>query len=143
MLPASSIQLSYRSMKPIAHQMEVPKGENDEDLLNNMSESEISESELNKEEILFEEDLIEEEKILRESSESEDLDYEYLSDNYIIYSYVPGKSKENCPICFEEFRDQELIGSLTCLHKFHAECLNTWLGIESTCPICRSRTSNT
>ena len=41
----------------------------------------------------------------------------------------------NCPICFDELVDNT--PQLTCGHRFHDHCINTWLFIQSTCPMCR------
>ena len=61
------------------------------------------------------------------------------------------KKKENieqCSICLGNLYGYEEIGSgrlkkkikiLTCLHKFHKNCVNTWLNDNDTCPLCRTR----
>jgi len=44
----------------------------------------------------------------------------------------------DCPICLEEFcTDQHL--TLTCGHKFHANCILKWFTIQMKCPICRRK----
>lgn len=49
------------------------------------------------------------------------------------------KTKESCSICLEEFGcDTEF---LPCAHEFHTKCINEWLKIKSTCPVCRHNTN--
>ncbi|KVI04331.1 E3 ubiquitin-protein ligase ATL41-like [Cynara cardunculus var. scolymus] len=48
-----------------------------------------------------------------------------------------GVSQE-CAVCLSMFEDGHMIRVLpNCKHHFHAECIDKWLGSQSTCPICR------
>ncbi|KAK7346986.1 hypothetical protein VNO80_21510 [Phaseolus coccineus] len=48
------------------------------------------------------------------------------------------ENKEKCPICLEEFKNGEEIGKLhSCVHKFHLDCIKTWLNRKNLCPVCR------
>ncbi|KAI8899302.1 hypothetical protein BC833DRAFT_586339 [Globomyces pollinis-pini] len=40
-----------------------------------------------------------------------------------------------CPICTDECTVEAL--ELPCSHKFHGECVLTWLKLHNTCPCCR------
>lgn len=42
-----------------------------------------------------------------------------------------------CSICFDEFKENELLKQLNCNHIFHKECLSQWLLNEKHCPICQ------
>mmetsp|Transcript_87389 Transcript_87389/g.154984 ORF Transcript_87389/g.154984 Transcript_87389/m.154984 type:complete len:177 (+) Transcript_87389:51-581(+) len=44
-----------------------------------------------------------------------------------------------CAICMESFIVGELLRTLPCKHRFHAECVDQWFSTTSniTCPICR------
>lgn len=45
---------------------------------------------------------------------------------------------ENCSICYDEFKRDEIITLLDCNHIFHRECIKNWLVYEkTTCPACR------
>lgn len=45
---------------------------------------------------------------------------------------------ENCSICYDEFKFDEIITLLDCNHIFHRECIKNWLVYEkTTCPACR------
>ncbi|CAN6336395.1 unnamed protein product [Urochloa humidicola] len=44
-----------------------------------------------------------------------------------------------CAVCLGEMEDGELGRLLpACRHVFHVECIDTWLGVSSTCPVCRT-----
>ncbi|XP_076958268.1 RING-H2 finger protein ATL72-like [Bidens hawaiensis] len=43
-----------------------------------------------------------------------------------------------CPICLGEFMDGEKVRVLPqCNHGFHVRCIDVWLALHSSCPICR------
>ncbi|KAK9065286.1 hypothetical protein SSX86_016669 [Deinandra increscens subsp. villosa] len=43
-----------------------------------------------------------------------------------------------CAVCLSSFEDGQMIRALpSCKHHFHAECIDKWLGSQSSCPICR------
>ena len=43
-----------------------------------------------------------------------------------------------CSICQYEFNTKESLKKMpNCSHPFHAECLDRWLQIKATCPVCR------
>nr|CAD7196408.1 unnamed protein product [Timema douglasi] len=44
---------------------------------------------------------------------------------------------EKCTICLSEFEDNEDVRRLPCMHLFHIECVDQWLGTNKRCPICR------
>ena len=62
-------------------------------------------------------------------------------DSFESYEFVkrPGLSVDDlkCVICYDDFKDQEKIRCLPCFHKFHVECIDTWLAKNSKCPICK------
>uniref|UniRef100_A0A0E0HA22 RING-type E3 ubiquitin transferase n=1 Tax=Oryza nivara TaxID=4536 RepID=A0A0E0HA22_ORYNI len=44
-----------------------------------------------------------------------------------------------CAVCLGEMEDGELGRLLpACRHVFHAECIDRWLALSSTCPVCRA-----
>ncbi|XP_058745256.1 E3 ubiquitin-protein ligase ATL4-like [Vicia villosa] len=59
------------------------------------------------------------------------------------YSSVSRRSSTvtaaDCAVCLSKFRNSDLLRSLPlCLHAFHAECIDTWLSSNLSCPLCRS-----
>jgi E3 ubiquitin-protein ligase ATL41 len=48
-------------------------------------------------------------------------------------------AKEHCAVCLGEMEDGELGRLLpACSHVFHVGCIDAWLRLSSTCPVCRS-----
>jgi len=44
----------------------------------------------------------------------------------------------DCPICLAEFMEGEKVRVLPeCCHSFHADCIDTWLLSNASCPTCR------
>ncbi|KAJ2831869.1 hypothetical protein GGI24_001432 [Coemansia furcata] len=44
----------------------------------------------------------------------------------------------DCGICMEEYKPEEYAVELPCKHVYHKECIDHWLGMNGTCPICRA-----
>ncbi|KAJ8442367.1 hypothetical protein Cgig2_018623 [Carnegiea gigantea] len=42
-----------------------------------------------------------------------------------------------CCICLTRYMDDEELRELPCTHFFHAECVDRWLKINATCPLCK------
>lgn len=43
---------------------------------------------------------------------------------------------EQCFICMDQFKENEILKQINCGHLFHKECLTQWLLNENKCPIC-------
>ncbi|KAK6285791.1 hypothetical protein POUND7_011970 [Theobroma cacao] len=51
---------------------------------------------------------------------------------------LPGPNDSTCPICLSEYLSKDTIRCIPeCNHCFHAECIDEWLRMNSTCPVCR------
>ncbi|KAE8717087.1 putative Ribosomal protein L34e superfamily protein [Hibiscus syriacus] len=47
------------------------------------------------------------------------------------------ESGSDCIICLEEFEIDEEAREMPCKHVFHSGCIEKWLQIHGTCPVCR------
>ncbi|KAJ0054517.1 hypothetical protein Pint_00585 [Pistacia integerrima] len=55
---------------------------------------------------------------------------------------IPGPNDTTCPICLSEYRCKDTIRCIPqCRHCFHADCIDEWLKMNSTCPVCRNSPS--
>ncbi|KAF8697844.1 hypothetical protein HU200_035334 [Digitaria exilis] len=49
-----------------------------------------------------------------------------------------GLFPEDCPICLEPFADDEGVRVVpACSHLYHAPCIDRWLDMRNSCPVCR------
>ncbi len=66
------------------------------------------------------------------------------SDNSIINVESPRKvinteyGVDICPICLEYYTPKDIIKIFPCSHKYHAKCIDKWLTVKPTCPVCRN-----
>ncbi|XP_029475512.1 RING finger protein 215 isoform X2 [Rhinatrema bivittatum] len=44
---------------------------------------------------------------------------------------------ENCAICLDQFHKNQSLRVLPCLHEFHRDCVDPWLLLQHTCPLCK------
>ncbi|GLT78101.1 hypothetical protein SLA2020_496470 [Shorea laevis] len=52
---------------------------------------------------------------------------------------LPKPSDNTCSICLSEYQAKETLRTLPdCQHYFHANCLDGWLRLNGTCPLCRN-----
>lgn len=61
----------------------------------------------------------------------------------LIYSKRNGGSGNGndvvCPICLCEYKDGEMLRMMPdCKHYFHVMCLDAWLKLNASCPVCRN-----
>lgn len=50
-----------------------------------------------------------------------------------------GGKAADCAVCIVEFRDGDRARLLPlCGHRFHAACVDAWLQLHATCPLCRA-----
>lgn len=56
---------------------------------------------------------------------------------------LPKPNDSTCPICLCEYHPKETLRSIPkCNHYFHAICIDEWLKINATCPLCRNSREN-
>ncbi|KAJ4705848.1 putative Ring finger protein [Melia azedarach] len=52
---------------------------------------------------------------------------------------LPKPDDNACPICLSEYKPKETLKTIPeCMHCFHAECIDEWLRLNASCPICRN-----
>lgn len=57
--------------------------------------------------------------------------------NSYLYKAKPEEGEdEECQICKNEFEEEEELVAITCLHKYHKECIFQWLEYKKFCPLC-------
>jgi len=44
---------------------------------------------------------------------------------------------ENCVICLEPKSPGDVLRTVPCLHSFHVHCIDPWLQLKRTCPVCK------
>lgn len=45
----------------------------------------------------------------------------------------------DCPVCLGEFETKEAVKAIpSCRHVFHPRCIDTWLSLHASCPLCRT-----
>ncbi|CAN6467360.1 unnamed protein product [Victoria cruziana] len=58
-----------------------------------------------------------------------------------VFLYKSGDRQDGleCAVCLSPFEDEEKGRELPpCRHCFHAQCIDSWLQLHSTCPVCRA-----
>ncbi|KAK3026598.1 hypothetical protein RJ639_041618, partial [Escallonia herrerae] len=57
---------------------------------------------------------------------------------------LPGPNDITCPICLSEYNAKDTLRCIPeCQHCFHADCIDEWLRMKGTCPLCRNSPSPT
>jgi hypothetical protein len=52
-------------------------------------------------------------------------------------TYDESDIQKSCRVCMEDFKNDDLLRTLPCLHFFHKVCIDKWLSQSTTCPICK------
>ncbi|KAK9150322.1 hypothetical protein Syun_008631 [Stephania yunnanensis] len=76
---------------------------------------------------------LEEQNRERKSGQSEEEILKHLKTRTVRVS----EEGESCSICMDEYVVDKKVGSLSCRHEFHIDCIKDWLLQKNTCPICR------
>ena len=45
---------------------------------------------------------------------------------------------EKCMICIDDLKENDIVRSLGCLHKYHSTCIAKWLATKNECPLCKN-----
>ncbi|CAK8567561.1 unnamed protein product [Lathyrus sativus] len=53
--------------------------------------------------------------------------------------HLPRPNDKTCSICLSEYMPKETVKTMPeCEHCFHAQCIDEWLPLNASCPICRT-----
>ena len=47
------------------------------------------------------------------------------------------EEKRKCCICLEDYKNDDEVLTLPCIHLFHSDCIKTWTKRQNNCPICK------
>ncbi|XP_076888919.1 putative RING-H2 finger protein ATL21A [Bidens hawaiensis] len=52
---------------------------------------------------------------------------------------LPGHEEAACSICLTDYNVEDIVRCIPeCRHCFHADCIDEWLRVRGTCPVCRN-----
>ncbi|KAI6697812.1 hypothetical protein NL676_017931 [Syzygium grande] len=52
---------------------------------------------------------------------------------------LPKPDDSTCPICLSDYQPKETLKTIPqCNHCFHVDCIDEWLRLNATCPVCRN-----
>ena len=52
------------------------------------------------------------------------------------------KCSKSCCICLEKITKENSV-ALPCAHVFHSDCINKWININPSCPLCKQSVNRT
>ncbi|KAL3727427.1 hypothetical protein ACJRO7_032196 [Eucalyptus globulus] len=86
--------------------------------------------------------------VMRESMDQERINFGAAAHETMIESLNKvacegdqGSTSSHCVICMEEVAIRGQLIRMDCSHEFHRDCIETWLKIHPTCPLCRCHLS--
>ena len=65
------------------------------------------------------------------------VDLDALNLPRFIYSKGAAIKEPLCVICQEEYQEGDVLLTLSCVHNFHAPCIEKWLACKAQCPLCK------
>ena len=60
----------------------------------------------------------------------------YLPINKIKDISKLNEEQRKCVICFEYYKNKDIIMALPCFHCFHNDYITNWLNKKASCPLC-------
>ncbi|XP_055479932.1 RING finger protein 215 isoform X2 [Psammomys obesus] len=50
---------------------------------------------------------------------------------------LPEAGTDTCAVCLDNFCNKQWLRVLPCKHEFHRDCVDPWLMLQQTCPLCK------
>ncbi|KAL3727411.1 hypothetical protein ACJRO7_032180 [Eucalyptus globulus] len=82
-------------------------------------------------------------RVMRDSMDQERINFGAAHEsmieslNKVTFEGDQGSNSSHCVICMEEVAIGGQLIRMDCSHKFHRDCIETWLKVHPTCPLCR------
>ena len=62
------------------------------------------------------------------------------SDQILKIDFAPfNGNNQDCPICMEKFKKDDMVTDIKCKHLFHKDCIMEWGKYKNECPNCRDK----
>ena len=58
-------------------------------------------------------------------------------DRFPAYDVDSSANSISCSVCLEGISVGERARILPCMHQFHVDCIDTWLKMHASCPVCK------
>ncbi|CAH8328932.1 unnamed protein product [Eruca vesicaria subsp. sativa] len=124
------------ALSGLANRVEDPEDEDEEDHTSQEAWDEMDPDELSYEELLALGDIV--------GTESRGLSADTIA-SLPSKRYKDGDNQngtnESCVICRLDYENDDDLILLPCKHSYHSECINNWLKINKTCPVCSAEVS--
>mmetsp|Transcript_2171 Transcript_2171/g.5874 ORF Transcript_2171/g.5874 Transcript_2171/m.5874 type:complete len:354 (-) Transcript_2171:1370-2431(-) len=65
-----------------------------------------------------------------------------LDSNEFCDETFAGVGDRSCVICLSNYTSGELVSTLPCNHHFHKKCIEEWLAVDKSCPLCKQDIDN-
>jgi E3 ubiquitin-protein ligase ATL41 len=76
----------------------------------------------------------------RKRTGGEGIDKAALAATPVLWFKAERDGAAECAVCLSAVQDGEAVRALPgCGHAFHAACVDAWLCVRATCPVCRAR----
>ncbi|XP_067406320.1 RING finger protein 215 isoform X2 [Emydura macquarii macquarii] len=55
----------------------------------------------------------------------------------IRHAWSQARDIDSCAVCLDQFHKNQCLRVLPCSHEFHRDCVDPWLLLQQTCPLCK------
>jgi hypothetical protein len=61
-----------------------------------------------------------------------------IKDGQMVIFELSNEDDKTCGVCMSEYVENDILRYFKCRHYFHRECVDEWLKINKSCPMCRN-----